>query len=62
MKCILHILVEAVLEGFGESLRQFLRELREVETFECLDFLLGECGLDKFFTDSLVAMLEGSST
>jgi hypothetical protein len=49
VKCILHVLVEAALEGFGESFRQLLRELREVKTFECIDFLFGECHLNELF-------------
>ena len=42
MEGLCDVLVESVLEGFGEGFCQLLRELREVQTLERIGFLLLE--------------------
>ena len=49
MKGLSDVLVKSVLEGLDEGFCYLLRELREVETFECIDSLFDERCLNELF-------------
>ena len=48
MEGLCDVLVESVLEGFGEGFCQFFRKLREVKAFECINFCLASAASTSF--------------